>query len=90
MIPMRRAATWSIPAHAGEPLGMAKVTTVREVYPRPRGGTQKSRIERRDESGLSPPTRGNPGDLRQPSPYLRSIPAHAGEPDAKPPRTLAD
>ena len=57
----------------------------KSVYPRPRGGTHyRAELGGRD-CGLSPPTRGNPS----PTPYIRrtkrSIPAHAGEPNAQSP-----
>ena len=70
----------SIPAHAGEPTGRRKRTHRKSVYPRPRGGTGIRPSFRRSPAGLSPPTRGNPVSRRKPSPSLRSIPAHAGEP----------
>ena len=70
----------SIPAHAGEPLSVRLEESPRQVYPRPRGGTDSDSRRARTGGGLSPPTRGNhamrcfyrygPG----------SIPAHAGEP----------
>ena len=51
-----------------------------EVYPRPRGGTEGVRIPTSPAGGLSPPTRGNHTDVVELADYLRSIPAHAGEP----------
>ncbi len=70
----------SIPAHAGEPfLYNIRLVLVR-VYPRARGGT----IRRLDTSmiprGLSPRTRGNPGQDAGREALHGSIPAHAGEP----------
>ena len=51
------------------------------VYPRPRGGTAELPPAADTNIGLSPPTRGNPmlsGGFMW---MLRSIPAHAGEPN---------
>ena len=53
------ASTRSIPAHAGEPVGIAGAQAVFEVYPRPRGGTARMRACFPSRAGLSPPTRGN-------------------------------
>ena len=70
----------SIPAHAGEPSTAKPSTAPPAVYPRPRGGTEAVNKNALDILGLSPPTRGNRD--RQPSGvvWVRSIPAHAGEP----------
>ena len=76
----------SIPAHAGEPALPAGCRLCKLVYPRPRGGTcHRSPVAGR-RRGLSPPTRGNRVVEEGTSPLRRSIPAHAGEPRAYPPR----
>ena len=73
----------SIPAHAGEPWTWGHTPASPSVYPRPRGGTDGGVRRLDEEFGLSPPTRGNPQRvLRSPS-RVRSIPAHAGEPDER-------
>ena len=75
-----RTVKGSIPAHAGEPrvapLPLARTT----VYPRPRGGTRRVWAWGWACRGLSPPTRGNPGEAASRAVRRRSIPAHAGEP----------
>ena len=74
----------SIPAHAGEPAAISRARPDLGVYPRPRGGTPTSRGIPRGLTGLSPPTRGNPSSACGRRGAKRSIPAHAGEPPAKP------
>ena len=74
------ATSGSIPAHAGEPAGERHCGVVRRVYPRPRGGTGKSEVNRAREWGLSPPTRGNLSAVNRAERPRGSIPAHAGEP----------
>ena len=70
----------SIPAHAGEPSTCWDFSKSTKVYPRPRGGAQGSARPQTLVRGLSPPTRGSQhGGHRDPQ-LLRSIPAHAGEP----------
>ena len=70
----------SIPAHAGEPgEGLAGGGTS-GVYPRPRGGTARTRKPVLPADGLSPPTRGNRGIPGGHEDRHGSIPAHAGEP----------
>ena len=71
---------WSIPAHAGEPLGDSVGMKRQAVYPRPRGGTAWALNMMIAGRGLSPPTRGNPRSPHRAPPSGRSIPAHAGEP----------
>ena len=80
----RASARRSIPAHAGEPPVGGVVHEVEEVYPRPRGGTICSSVSATSPGGLSPPTRGNPAGERAGPARIRSIPAHAGEPCARP------
>ena len=70
----------SIPAHAGEPAGIAVGGLVVGVYPRPRGGTDMRAGTTATATGLSPPTRGNHRCKKSPEECKRSIPAHAGEP----------
>ena len=55
------------------------------VYPRPRGGTSSRRRGDAPSGGLSPPTRGNHSRDGYAELYLRSIPAHAGEPATRRP-----
>ena len=70
----------SIPAHAGEPITISTMTPLLGVYPRPRGGALACSFSRNSTSGLSPPTRGSPGEAGESGPGRGSIPAHAGEP----------
>ena len=70
----------SIPAHAGEPIGIGRKTRLGRVYPRPRGGTPERHLTLPRPPGLSPPTRGNPCERIDRHARKRSIPAHAGEP----------
>ena len=73
----------SIPAHAGEPVFLIRAPRLRTVYPRPRGGTSSGSMAMTGWAGLSPPTRGNPAGRRAAGRRAGSIPAHAGEPDAR-------
>ena len=70
----------SIPAHAGEPADRFLFGGIVRVYPRPRGGTSFANRQPLRLGGLSPPTRGNPGQWRVTARLTGSIPAHAGEP----------
>ena len=70
----------SIPAHAGEPLGVSATAFSCRVYPRPRGGTHLTLAFPSRRRGLSPPTRGNLRRCVLARGAIRSIPAHAGEP----------
>ena len=72
----------SIPAHAGEPIDVQLVAGENRVYPRPRGGTKIPGYAFAHSLGLSPPTRGNRRLQHQLTEFIRSIPAHAGEPSA--------
>ena len=72
----------SIPAHAGEPSRAGASCDDTGVYPRPRGGTFSRLMYSRGLWGLSPPTRGNRGATELSASGMRSIPAHAGEPDS--------
>ena len=73
-------ARGSIPAHAGEPAVQLAKFALREVYPRPRGGTESLVVREHGSEGLSPPTRGNLVDGFRNGTIDGSIPAHAGEP----------
>ncbi len=70
----------SIPAHAGEPLPVARNPHSGQVYPRPRGGAISADRMSKMYAGLSPPTRGSRLHLARHCRLRRSIPAHAGEP----------
>ena len=70
----------SIPACAGEPLGSLKRESTEWVYPRVCGGTVLTPQPGRDDLGLSPRVRGNPGRLSEAGGRRGSIPACAGEP----------
>ena len=76
------AGDGSIPAHAGEPTTMPSKPPTPRVYPRPRGGTSRAARSNSALRGLSPPTRGNLKISCPQSSGLRSIPAHAGEPES--------
>ena len=73
----------SIPANAGEPIPERGSPMVKGVYPRERGGTFRRARGRGQWRGLSPRTRGNPGQATGPAGRSRSIPANAGEPPAR-------
>ena len=73
-------AARSIPAHAGQPVGVKRVVHLSTVYPRPRGATGRRRGGVGGHPGLSPPTRGNPWASFLCPRYRGSIPAHAGQP----------
>ncbi len=75
-----RPRSGSIPAHAGEPSGSDVLWDVTAVYPRPRGGASVNAADPSSAVGLSPPTRGSPGQALEVPTRRRSIPAHAGEP----------
>ena len=70
----------SIPACAGEPSWTFKSATGRQVYPRVRGGTTRSKSTDETVKGLSPRARGNHLNHKSRTPVTRSIPACAGEP----------
>ena len=71
----------SIPACAGEPIGLNRPLPVNRVYPRVCGGTRLPDAVRLALGGLSPRVRGNRlPRLPRPTAY-RSIPACAGEPN---------
>ena len=70
----------SIPACAGEPTPMAVLSAMMRVYPRLCGGTKLFIADASDNSGLSPPVRGNPLRGCNATYGRGSIPACAGEP----------
>ena len=73
----------SIPANAGEPKPSVRGQRRAQVYPRERGGTYLMCKSPRWLPGLSPRTRGNQSDPRQPDLFDGSIPANAGEPTCR-------
>ena len=73
----------SIPASAGEPPSGSLSRLKSWVYPRECGGTEHSRVAAETVHGLSPRVRGNPHASGAEAPYLRSIPASAGEPSRR-------
>ena len=79
--PLPRPCHGSIPACAGEPLGMSKGCRTDPVYPRVCGGTFLVVHFRARVTGLSPRVRGNPWAGPTPACALGSIPACAGEPN---------
>ena len=70
----------SIPASAGEPRVEAGIADPCAVYPRECGGTDRKRVKRAAEKGLSPRVRGNHGAEGGGRGTDGSIPASAGEP----------
>ena len=70
----------SIPACAGEPIGVISSSTMASVYPRVCGGTSPSAPVPVSARGLSPRVRGNPVPLLRMTRSRGSIPACAGEP----------
>ena len=69
----------SIPASAGERLGLLSRSCGTRVYPRERGGTQIEQYKLQLMQGLSPRARGNAKHERIIGDYEGSIPASAGE-----------
>ena len=90
--PRRRNAIYgSIPACAGEPVIIQRMSLSSAVYPRVCGGTVYPRVcggthwpssSFCARNGLSPRVRGNPRPARAAHPLRGSIPACAGEPGA--------
>ena len=74
------SARGSIPACAGEPLAVAVLPRLDEVYPRVCGGTFSATPSKPTSRGLSPRVRGNLLGPSHVSIPIRSIPACAGEP----------
>ena len=70
----------SIPAGAGEPLGLFPSRLIRRVYPRGCGGTDPIWRMMRQAEGLSPRVRGNRQAEGLAVVGIGSIPAGAGEP----------
>ena len=75
-----RSQVRSIPACAGEPLGIAQHIHCQQVYPRVCGGTICSGFDSGGNGGLSPRVRGNLSGRQSCHFPRRSIPACAGEP----------
>ncbi len=79
----------SIPACAGEPVGVETAPSPEEVYPRVCGGTTYAATSPARQEGLSPRVRGNHEPVGDIVDIGRSIPACAGEPGRRipaPPR----
>ena len=76
-----RRGVGTIPAYAGEPSDQG--TALRQVqdHPRLRGGTPCSRNWGVQQTGPSPPRRGNPFQSLILSGLAGTIPAYAGEPE---------
>ena len=70
----------SIPACAGEPVSGWRAVGLCGVYPRVCGGTTYNHGNRISYDGLSPRVRGNLCSDVHDNPFVRSIPACAGEP----------
>ena len=68
----------SIPADAGEPPAPSAASRIRSVYPRARGGTRAACGPCPVHSGISPQTRGEPGEGGIEARILESIPTMAG------------
>ena len=75
-----KAAVRSIPAYAGEPVGVRLACQVVKVYPRVCGGTSRITLTAGFPYGLSPRMRGNRAQSVYRRVRRRSIPAYAGEP----------
>ena len=75
--------TRSIPARAGEPQRTRLADLIHGVYPRACGGASGTVSASRYCSGLSPRVRGSLGNGFGLTVLLRSIPARAGEPQAR-------
>ena len=78
--PQPRGGRRSIPACAGEPMGLHNARFRRRVYPRVCGGATDTTYVATQTSGLSPRVRGSRYPGRGETRRLRSIPACAGEP----------
>ena len=75
-------AARSIPAYAGEPCNLNRLSYRRQVYPRVCGGTADVAYAAIGRMGLSPRMRGNPNAPVPEQRHRGSIPAYAGEPAA--------
>ena len=78
----------SIPAYAGDPENALPFDVICGVYPRLRGGSYLRDRFAGECHGLSPPTRGIPGERCARRSQYRSIPAYAGDPTASKSRIL--
>ena len=72
----------SIPAHAGQPIRKPVLGPDDRVYPRACGATPADKARQAQGRGLSPRMRGNQLACARHHPVVRSIPAHAGQPDS--------
>ncbi len=79
-VPKCRVSRRSIPARAGEPVRVLKITKCSGVYPRACGGTIRTAAALATGQGLSPRVRGNRTTERLRAGQMGSIPARAGEP----------
>ena len=79
-IPLFDSTLRSIPARAGEPLGVMSALRLAGVYPRACGGTPEYVANLVENAGLSPRVRGNPPIIGTIGGRDGSIPARAGEP----------
>ena len=79
--------TGSIPACAGEPPSSAMTMRRTRVYPRVCGGTDHELMPMINRKGLSPRVRGNLNATGITIPTNGSIPACAGEPIWRPPKS---
>ena len=70
----------SIPACAGEPVGVDVGVKTLAVYPRVCGGTAAPSCGNKRKKGLSPRVRGNHSSIARTRAESGSIPACAGEP----------
>ena len=78
--PRRRG---SIPASAGEPATYASRLPRPRVHPRERGGARSRTVATEEVQGPSPRARGSRAPAPRPRRRVGSIPASAGEPDAR-------
>ena len=78
-----RLTKGSIPAYAGDPSRLYQCLSPNEVYPRLRGGSSHRCLWRKRQRGLSPPTRGIPKLPLKTLDNYWSIPAYAGDPEAR-------
>ena len=78
--PVRREGQGSIPAHTGKPHCAVRRARAPWVYPRTHGEATERRAPARDDSGLSPHTRGSLSADAADGQRGGSIPAHTGKP----------
>ncbi len=83
-ISLDRPRMWSIPARAGEPGSAPSIAPIGEVDPRACGGAMSCAHASPAKLGRSPRVRGSHDEPTCQDTAERSIPARAGEPQAKP------